>query len=191
MYICFTDICIQPTKHDMRTLILIYIFLSSFYLSAQDTVRCSKYLTQDYDSLTEESYYSTEIIVPGKEKDIGFGIMLYGGSLHNIVTCDIVCVSKSMICMNPRNTISISFTDGSKLDIKCNGDFNCEGNSELHFGGYYGNLTNFKILKTLYIKSISVETSIGWIQHSISLEQAKQLRYSFVCLSDLVVKPDN
>jgi hypothetical protein len=174
----------------VKSFIIACILFISFQSYSQDTIRCSKYVTQSYDSITDESYSSAEILIPARGKAIGFAVLLFTGTYHDYVTCDIVCVSQSMVCLNYRNAMSFVFTDGSKLDIKSDGDFNCEGNSELHFGGAYEHKREYQIFKSREIQSIGIMTANGWVQNTLTAEQGRQIRFAFECLSDVLKRQE-
>lgn len=85
----------------------------------------------------------------------GLSVSLIKGS--ESVILNFAPLEKDVICVNKNAPMTITFTDGTSLNINHMGTLNCEGNFSVFLGEAMQNSSSLEKLTTKQIKKISIE----------------------------------
>lgn len=167
-----------------QIVIFTMLFLLSFNSFCQDSVLCSKYIHRKFDQVTGETTVYGELILPSSDgsKKVPF--------IDLILPDDKKCIILAFLagsCIDEKNKIYFLFTDSTRLSVISNSSFNCKGYSTLYLGGtLFGRLQELEELKIKDVKTIRIMTRDSYVQKSLTSTQAKQLRMSISCLSNMI-----
>lgn len=85
-------------------------------------------------------------------------------------------------CVDDDNKVNILFTDGTRMEIENDVDFNCDGRHTTYYGGVFGKRAQLDALATKDIEVVRVWTRRGYVEKTLKPEQAAHLRTAFACL---------
>ena len=89
-------------------------------------------------------------------------------------------------CVDDTSKVNILFRDGTRLEMENDISFNCEHDLATFYGGIFGKKSQYEQLSTKEIDMLRVWTHEGFVERTLSAEQATLLRNSFACLSPQV-----
>jgi hypothetical protein len=144
---------------------------------------CSNWIKTEEDKVSGKSYTTMkEYLVVSKDggkKGFGISLMLSG---KGSIILSIKAVGAGS-CIDRGAKINILFTDGSRLELSTDGDFNCKGNATIYFGNVFGKKKQLAELQTKKIDVMRVWTSDSYIEEKFEDEQAEQFKNSLNCLT--------
>jgi hypothetical protein len=143
---------------------------------------CDTFTTVHTDKVSGTSYkmMAESIIVSKDYKTSGLNITMLNGSKSVILS--IVAVGSSR-CIEKSSKINILFTDGTRMELVTDGDFNCKNTATIYFGCVFGKKTQREELCTKDIDIMRVWTSAGYVEEKFSADQANKFKNSLKCLS--------
>jgi len=117
---------------------------------------CDEYTMTTVDKVTGKSSVSSKgtIIVSKDGGKKGFGIIVLKSGKSVILSIQAVGAGS---CIDDDNKMNILFRDGTRLELRNDGKFNCKGNYTQYFGGSFGKKKQLEMLKTkeveIYLQS--------------------------------------
>ena len=148
-----------------------------------DPKDCANWIKTEEDKVTGKSYTDMKeyLIISKDGGKKGFGINLMLSSSGSIIY-SIKAVGASG-CIDKGAKINILFTDGSRLELASDADFNCKGSASVYLGETWGKKSQLSELKLKKIDIMRVWTSDSFVEEKFETDQAEQLLNAFNCLS--------
>jgi hypothetical protein len=147
---------------------------------------CGNWIAKETDKVTGDSYLTSKqnLIVSRDGGESGFGIyMLNTTQTKNDIVLSIQAVGAGS-CIDEESEINILFTDGSRLKLASQNDFNCDQSATLYFGGVFGKIEQLEQLKSKKIETMRVWTyNDGYVQEDFTNENQQEFSYVVNCLA--------
>ena len=145
---------------------------------------CDNWIETTTDRVTGATTTSAKnsIMVMSEDGRKGFGVLLMNGPKNSLILS--IEALGSAICIDQGALINILFTDGSRLALQSNGEFNCEGKAALYFGGVFGKKSQLEELKNKDIQTMRIWTSHSYIEQEFSPETRQEFHNVIHCLID-------
>ncbi|HMM18339.1 MAG TPA: hypothetical protein PKC47_12540 [Petrimonas sp.] len=104
-------------------------------------LQCEDLITKEIDKVTGKSNISAKdpLIISNKDDDKLSILFLKGDKNVIIVAVQAIGASR---CIDDDNKINILFRDGTRLELRNNGKFNCDAMNTQYFGGLFGRKKN-------------------------------------------------
>jgi hypothetical protein len=175
-------------------LMSILVMTSAFGQAQQDTTKiigppvdfndCSNWITTTTDKVDGTTYTAgkNDLIISADGGKKGISIYMFIPK-DNALILSIKAVGASS-CIDDENKINFLFTDGSRLAMVNNAQFNCKGNASLFFGGILGKKRELEQLKTKKIQTMRVWTTDGYVEEDFTVEQQEEFFNVINCLSN-------
>lgn len=153
--------------------------LFSTVLMAQD-VDCNEYVKREYDEVTgRTTIYSADILyINGNE--LMLPLFIHGG---DVIMFSLSVSSKSVHCID-KHIVNILFDDGERLELMHQGKYNCKGRFNYFFHTAKEN-PELMLLCTKTIKTIRVNNSGNYIEHTLTEKEKNTLMNTFNCFNNL------
>jgi hypothetical protein len=147
---------------------------------------CADLISTKTDKMTGESTTASKetLIISEDGGNTGFGIFIQdisGRYISVFIVFRIRAVGASS-CINNDNKMSVLFRDGTRLELVNNGEFNCDGEFRLYFGGSYGKKKELEMFRTKEVETMRIWTSKNYVEKDFSSDQSKQLINTVDCL---------
>ena len=144
---------------------------------------CSNWISTETDKVsgTTSTVSKNTLIVSTDGGKKGFGILMMQSSKGGLII-SIKAVGAGS-CIDEGAKINILFTDGSRLMLSNEGNFNCKGNSTIYFGGVFGKKSQLEELKTKKIQTLRVWTSDSYIEKDFSDDNQDEFYNVINCLT--------
>lgn len=159
--------------------IFIALILTSNVCGAQV---CDSLTAQVIDRVTNDTtrISKTNIVLTddGGKSGIAITCLKYQGNI--IMSFKVVGAGS---CVGQSDKINFLFSDSSRLEIKNDHKFNCQGTLKLYFGGPFGKLEQLNKLLSGNVATIRAWTGSQFVQRNLTIRQAKQLRETMDCLN--------
>lgn len=152
-------------------------------IESPDSLNCSGLLTTETDEKTGESTTVSKnmLIISDDGGMTGFGVLLAKRDYTIILSIQTAGADE---CIDVNDKMNVLFRDGTKIELKNEGEYNCSGVFTLYFGDMYGKGKKFKMFTTKEIKTMSIWTSQKYVEKDFTSEQSKKLMKTFNCLLD-------
>lgn len=153
--------------------------------SKLDHTDCSNWIKTEEDKVDGKSFTTMKdyLIVSKDGGKKGFGInLMQSSSGRGGVILSIKAVGAGG-CIDKGAKINILFTDGSRLELFTDGDFNCKGSATVYFGGIFGKKSELSSLKEKKIDIMRVWTSDSYVEEKFTDDQAEQFKNALSCLT--------
>lgn len=151
-------------------------------LSPKQELSCEALIDTNYDEVSGNTTTALNRRVTLTHDDVeGLILSLFvpqNGTLIWLTTL----VGEGANCVDDDDKVLMLFTDGSRIELENNNDFNCDANSTLYFGGVFGRQKQLRTLQQKTLKTLRVWHHGGYIQEDVSGENAAVLRKAFECL---------
>lgn len=151
--------------------------------SNTDINDCSNWILTQIDKVDGASFTAgkkpLEIFTDGGKK--GFRIIMLNGS-HSDLIISIQAFGAGS-CIDKDDKINILFTDGSRLLLKNDADFNCKSKSTVIFGGSFGKKRELEELKSKRIQIMRVWTSDGFVEKDFNEDNQIEFYNVINCLT--------
>jgi len=85
-------------------------------------------------------------------------------------------------CIDDDNKMNVLFKDGTRLEFKNNGKFNCDAEFTLYFGGSYGKRQELQSFIKKEVETIRIWTSKSYVEKDFTNKQSQQLMKTIQCL---------
>lgn len=164
----------------MKQLISLLMLIS---VSAYAQDDCSYYVKMHEDRVENKKYYvNNQSIAMSDDGYNGFGMIIMKN--YNSVILSIKAVEKGVSrCINDNSTCVILFTDGTRLELKNNNDFNCKSEFTLYFLGHFNRKYEYECLITKDVDIIRVYASTGYVQRKFTKEEQDLFRNTLKCIN--------
>jgi len=151
--------------------------------TAIENGNCDEYTMTTVDKVTGKSSVSSKgtIIVSKDGGKKGFGIIVLKSGKSVILSIQAVGAGS---CIDDDNKMNILFRDGTRLELRNDGKFNCKGNYTQYFGGSFGKKKQLEMLKTKEVEIMRVWTSKSYVEETFTEEQSDELMNTIRCLSE-------
>jgi hypothetical protein len=148
-----------------------------------DSSDCSNWIDTDIDKVTGDTLISSKktLIVSTDGGKTGFGIWMMQSSVSDLIL--VIQAVGAGSCIDEGEKINILFTDGSRLELANDGDFNCEEEATVYFGGIFGKKKQLEELKTKKIQTMRVWTSDGYVQEDFTKDNQEEFYHVINCLT--------
>jgi hypothetical protein len=163
---------------------LLFIFISLIGCCQIDSlhVDCDELLNKEVDKMTgNTSISSKENIAVFDDKSHGFIISIVGNNESAAIIMDVIGASD---CVDKNSKINFLFTDGTRLELKNDNNFNCDGVVSVILGVLTGMVNELNVFRNNKISAIRAWTSSGYVQNDIPDEKAIKIMNTFSCLSE-------
>jgi hypothetical protein len=122
-----------------------------------------------------------KIIISTDGGKTGFGVILIQSPKGSLIF-NIQAVGAGN-CIDKGAKINILFTDGSRLELSNDGEFNCNGESTVYFGEYFDIDDQLKQLQTKKIETMRVWTSNSFVEKDFSEKNSNDFLHIVNCLT--------
>ncbi|MFY9352842.1 MAG: hypothetical protein WBI52_07565 [Bacteroidales bacterium] len=148
-----------------------------------DSSDCSNWIDTVIDKVTGDTLISSKktLIVSTDGGKTGFGIWMMQSSVSDLIL--VIQAVGAGSCIDEGEKINILFTDGSRLELANDGDFNCEEEATVYFGGIFGKKKQLEELKTKKIQTMRVWTSDGYVQEDFTKDNQEEFYHVINCLT--------
>ena len=144
---------------------------------------CSNWIKTKEDKVSGNSYTIMKdylvISQDGGKKGFGINLMLSG---NNSIIFSIKAAGAGG-CIDKGAKINILFTDGTRMELASESDFNCKGNATVYFGDVFGKMSQLNELKGKKIDTMRVWTSDSYVEQKFSDYEAEQFKNALNCLT--------
>lgn len=121
------------------------------------------------------------LIISSDSGESGFGIFMMKESANSLIL--VIHVVGAGSCIDKGDKINILFTDGSKMELPSESDFNCKGSAKVYFHGRFGKKDQLNQLKSKKIKTMRVWTRDTWLEKDFTLENQDEFLNVINCLA--------
>ncbi len=147
-----------------------------------DSLYCSKWILIETSKVTGITYIeSKDFLIVSTDGKKGFRILMMQGNGYDLFLH--IKVIGERICIDEGEKIDILFTDGSKLELGNEADYNCEGKVNVSFGGIRGNKKQLEELKTKKIQTMRVWTRDGYVEEDFTKDNQEEFYNVINCLT--------
>jgi hypothetical protein len=145
-------------------------------------LQCEDLITKEMDKVTGELTISAKdpLIISNKDDD-KLNIIFVKGD-RDVIIVGIQAIGASR-CIDDDDKINILFRDGTRLELRNNGKFNCDAMNTQYFGGLFGKKKELTMLREKEIETMRVWTSDGYVEEDFTLEQSTKFRLIMDCLA--------
>ena len=85
-------------------------------------------------------------------------------------------------CIDKGSKINILFTDGTRLELASDGDFNCDAEATVYFGDIFGKKKELQELKSKKIQTMRVWTNESYVEQDFTPENQEEFFHVVNCL---------
>lgn len=145
-------------------------------------LQCEDLISEEIDKVTGETTISAKepLIISNKDED-KLNILFVKGD-RDVIIVLIQAIGASS-CIDDDDKINILFRDGTRLELRNNGKFNCKSMNTQYFGGLFGKKKELNMLREKEIETMRVWTSDGYVEENFTLEQSAKFRLIMDCIS--------
>jgi hypothetical protein len=145
--------------------------------------RCKALIESNTDRVTGKTITSGRdpIVVANKAKTEGFVSLLLLAKDGESVIWSLTAVGASA-CVDDDSKAYVLFTDGTRLSVINDADFNCDREFTTYYGDVFEGDAALSQLASKTIEILRVETLVGYVERKFSKKQADTLRDSLQCL---------
>lgn len=151
--------------------------------TTNDVTDCDNYIYTEVDKVTGTSTLvsKNKLIISTNGGKNGFGIIFMK------VTSGVIAFSIQAVgagnCIDDENKMNVLFRDGTRLELKNDGKFNCDGKFTLYFLNLFDKKQELDMFKTKEIETMRVWTSKGHVEENFSPNQSKEFINIVNCLA--------
>lgn len=144
---------------------------------------CSNWIKTEEDKVSGKSYTNMKdyLVISQDGGKKGFRINLMLSSSNSIIFS--IKAAGAGGCIDKGAKINILFTDGTRMELASDGDFNCKGNATVYFGGVFGKKSQLNELKVKKIETMRVWKSDSYVEQEFDADQAEQFKNALNCLT--------
>jgi len=144
---------------------------------------CDEYIETINDKVTGESYRASRgFIKVIKSQKEGMWLSLVEGSTTKSIIFSVVVIGGGS-CIDKGDYVKILFTDGTRMELRSDAEFNCKGTASVYLGKGWGRKAEMKTLSEKNIATLRVFTNDGYSEQDFTSEQAETFRQTLMCLS--------
>jgi len=144
---------------------------------------CSNWISTETDKVDgiTSTFGKNTLIVSTDGGKKGFVIFMMKGHKCGLIL-SIQAVGAGS-CIDEGAKINILFTDGSRLVLSNDGQFNCKGNSKVYFGGDFGKKSELEELKNKKIQTMRVWTGDIYVEKDFTVDNQEEFFNVINCLT--------
>lgn len=144
---------------------------------------CSNWITTETDKVSGNTTTTgiSTLVVSTDGGNEGFGIFMMKSSQGGLIL--IIQAAGAGNCIDKGAKINILFTDGSRLELASDGDFNCKAKATVYFGGVFGKKKQLAELKTKKIQTMRVWTSDSYVEKDFTEDNQAEFYNVINCLT--------
>ncbi|RXM42585.1 hypothetical protein [Flavobacterium sp. YO12] len=144
---------------------------------------CEQLIITKVDKMTGKSSTSSKdvLIVSKDGGKNGFGIFFLKSDKSIIMSIKAVGAGS---CIDDNANMNVLFRDGTRLELKNDGKFNCDGKYTQYFGDLFGHKEEQLLFQTKEIETIRIWTSKSYVEENFTKKQSKEFMQSMECLSN-------
>lgn len=148
------------------------------------SLECSELVSSKVDKMTgETSVSASEAIIVSDDGKEGIAIYLLQGNPGGARLIFILKAIGAGNCIDDDDKMNVLFSDGSRLEIENDGDFNCDAEFTVYFGGVFGKKREWTMLKEKRIESMRVWTTKGYVEEDFTEDQGEIVKATINCLA--------
>lgn len=145
-----------------------------------DAEICSLCVSAHYDKVTGDTTFAGRPITVTSDGKLGFLIRTLRLETGSIM---VSIKLAPRLCIDEKAKIQFLFKDGSRLETRSgNSTFNCDGEADIYFGGFFRNDELLETLQTKPIETMRVHTFKSSLQEDFSQSQSIELMNQLKCL---------
>lgn len=144
---------------------------------------CEEYIEHQVDEVTGWDLGKSSkqnIILLGKENGTSMGILVTTLPDNAIVIT--FSITHQNPCIESSGKLNVLFRDGTRIELKNNGQPNCKGNHYQLFRGPFNKEEELELLSLKEIRTVRVWTTTGFVDAEFSIEQSRLLRNVLICI---------
>jgi hypothetical protein len=144
---------------------------------------CSSWISITTDKMTGVTSTAAinTLVVSTDGGKKGFGIFLMQSSKGGLIIS--IQAAGAGSCIEEGAKINILFTDGSKLELASENDFNCKGKATIYFGDIFGKKSELAELKSKRIQTMRVWTSDSFVEKDFTKANQDEFFHVINCLT--------
>lgn len=142
---------------------------------------CADLIKIESDKVTGKTTRYFSLVVSQDQKN-GFALNVIEFQKSN--TLLLITAVGAGSCIDDDDKANILFSDGSRMEVKNMGEFNCKGQFTLRLGPAFVTKKQAKELSEKAISTLRVWTSDGYVEEDFTAEEGEQLRAALKCLLD-------
>lgn len=144
---------------------------------------CSNWITTETDKVSGNTTTAAlnTLVVWTDGGNEGFGIFMMKSSQGGLILS--IQAAGAGNCIDKGAKINILFTDGSRLELASDGDFNCKAKATVYFGGVFGKKKQLAELKTKKIQTMRVWTSDSYVEKDFTEDNQSEFYNVINCLT--------
>lgn len=145
-------------------------------------LQCEDLIAKEIDKVTGKYTVSAKepLVISNKDED-KLNFLFVKGDKDIIIM--VIQALGAGGCIDDDDKINILFRDGTRLELRNNGKFNCDAMNTQYFGGLFGKKKELTMLREKEIETMRVWTSDGYVEEDFTLEQSTKLRLIMDCLA--------
>jgi hypothetical protein len=166
---------------------ILFLLFTATSLNAQSSeTDCTHYINIEEDRVTgSTSVGAKEILIVVDEENPNkmFGIDIWSSSSVRATVLDIQ-IRGGANCIDSGDKINILFRDGTRLEERNIGDFNCDPKFNLYFGDVFGRENILKQFGEKEVEIMRIQTMDRSVEIDFSEVHSKQLMNLAKCMID-------
>jgi len=148
-----------------------------------DLSDCNYWIAATIDKMTgESSTHSTNNLIISND-GAKTGIVICSYKVKTALIIMYIYPYGAGSCIEVSSKVNILFTDGSKLELNHDGEFNCKQTIYIGFGGIFGKGSKLNELKTKKIQTMRVWTNDGYVERDFTEENQNEFLGVINCLT--------
>lgn len=150
-----------------------------------DASYCSEFLVSEEDKMTGKSTVtSKEMLVISKDGgNYGFGLYVLKTD-SGLIRFSIQVVGAGN-CIDKDSKMNVLFRDGTRLEMRNEGKFNCDSKYTQYFGEIFSKKNNTEELKQFAekeVETIRIWTTKGYVEEDLTPNQSSELMHVVKCI---------
>lgn len=144
---------------------------------------CSLWISTATDKVSGKTSTSAKntLIISNDGGKKGFGIFMMQSSQGGLIL--VLQAVGADGCIDKGAKINILFTDGSRLELFSEGDFNCKGKATVYFGDVFGKQKQLDELRSKKIQTLRVWTSDSYFEKDFTTSNQEEFYNVINCLT--------
>jgi hypothetical protein len=166
-----------------KSILTIATILLTVSAVQSQSINCDNYSSSATDKMTGKTTNSSkEVLIVSEDAGItGFGIIMLDLSETFVISIE---ASGAGSCIDEKDRIIVLFRDGTRIELKNDGKFNCDRKFTLYFGKYFGKNKELQMFKTKEIETIRIWTSNSYVEKDFSKENSIKFMNTVSCLTN-------
>jgi uncharacterized protein DUF3157 len=175
----------EATTNDGQKVVLNDDGTWQFAIEEVTSFECEDLILVETDKMTATSIISAKkrVNVYNANESNGFGIFVYLDKREIVFSIKVKGASE---CIQTDSKILVLFRNGKRMELKNQGDANCNANFFLYFEGSHGQKKELKMFADKEVESFRIWTAKSYVEQDFTPNQSKQFMKTVECLMDLL-----